>query len=43
MMLLYIKISDNQLIIGLTTKSKSNVLLKDGDVTVYQEKKFIEL
>jgi (2Fe-2S) ferredoxin len=40
MMLLYIKISDNQLIIGLTTKSKLNVLLKDGDVTVYQERTF---
>jgi hypothetical protein len=40
MMLLYIKISDNQLIIGLTTKSKLNVLLKDGDATVYQERTF---
>ena len=35
-----IKISDNQLTIRLTTKSKLNVLLKDGDVTVYEEKKF---
>ena len=41
MMLLYIKISDNQLIIGLTTKSKLNVLLKDRDVTVYLEKKVV--
>lgn len=40
-MLLYIKISDNQLIIRLTTKSKLNVLLKDGNVTVYQEKKVV--